>query len=103
MTMKRKLHDVRIVIGEKNQIEVKGRNYDRTRTAKRPSAHSSDGDRSHDGSVGDHNRHGLAGDIMIKLIKRLREKYQGMMKDSEYVSLGQVVSDLYQLELEKRD
>ena len=39
---------------------------------------------------------------MIKEIRKLREKYKEMSKNSEYVSIGQVENDLYQLESEAR-
>lgn len=39
---------------------------------------------------------------MIKEIKKVQDKYQQMMKTSEYVSIGQVVNDLYQLIQEAR-
>lgn len=39
---------------------------------------------------------------MIKEIKKLRDKYRKIAKNSEYVSVGQVLNDLYQLEQEVR-
>ena len=39
---------------------------------------------------------------MIKEIKKVQDKYQKMMKTSEYVAIGQVVNDLYQLVTEAR-
>ena len=34
---------------------------------------------------------------MIKELKKMSKKYQDMAKQSEYVSIGQVINDLYQL------
>lgn len=39
---------------------------------------------------------------MIKEIKELLKKYMDLMHTSEYVSIGQVVNDLHQLEGEAR-
>ena len=39
---------------------------------------------------------------MIKEIRKLRDKYRKISKNSEYVSIGQVLNDLYHLEQEVR-
>jgi len=39
---------------------------------------------------------------MIKEIRKLRDKYEKISKNSEYVSIGGVLNDLYQLEQEAR-
>ena len=39
---------------------------------------------------------------MIKEIKKVQDKYQKMMKTSEYVAIGQVVNDLYELIMEAK-
>jgi len=39
---------------------------------------------------------------MIKEIKQLLQKYKEVAKKSEYISIGQVINDLYQLESEAR-
>ena len=39
---------------------------------------------------------------MIKEILALMEKYKDMSRRSEYVSIGQVTNDLYQLSMEAR-
>jgi len=40
--------------------------------------------------------------IMIKEIKKLRDKYNKIAKHSEYVSVGDVLCDLYHLEQDAR-
>ena len=39
---------------------------------------------------------------MIKKIRAYRDKYRKIAKNSEYISVGQVLNDLYQLELDVR-
>ena len=39
---------------------------------------------------------------MIKEIKLLRKKYNEILKKSEYISIQEVITDLYRLEMEAR-
>jgi hypothetical protein len=38
-----------------------------------------------------------ARDIMIKDIREVKEKYDALRRNAEYVDIGQVINDLYQL------